>query len=187
MKTNNLSLYAQCLFNMSDLFFSFDGHNYSRYLTFFAVFLANIDETHPGASELLKAGAISVARSLVPGNRCAVDKTIEETFMKHAKSHGGSGGCGAGLTGLLSNFSAYQRWVKTTHKRAQYVDVTRAKVGMESESHGRQQHKDLRQSEVKKSEKRVQKTKSVIQNFLNPFDVSDAIQAVLHFVWRTCP
>lgn len=173
VKTNNLSLYAQCLFNMSDLFFSFDGHNYSRYLTFFAVFLANIDETHPGACELLKAGAISVARSLVPGNRCAVDKTIEETFMKHAKSHGGSGGCGAGLTGLLSNFSAYQRWVKTTHERAQYVDVTRAKVGMESESHGRQQHKDLRQSEVKKSEKRVQKTKSVIQNFLNPFDVSD--------------
>ena len=94
---------------MVDLFYSFDGHNYSRYLTFFALFLANIDETHPGASELLKAGAISVARSYVPGNRCVVDKTIEETFMKHAKSHGGSGGCGAGLTGILTNFNAYQR------------------------------------------------------------------------------
>jgi hypothetical protein len=28
----------------------------------------------------------------VPGNRSPVDKTIEETFMKHSKSHGGAGG-----------------------------------------------------------------------------------------------
>ena len=77
---------------------------------------------------MLRAGAISVARSYVPGNRCAVDKTIEETFMKLAKSHGGSGGCGAGLTGILTNFNAYQRWVKTTHERAQYVDVTYANL-----------------------------------------------------------
>ena len=173
VKSNNLPMYAQCLFNMADLFFSFDGHNYSRYLTFFAVFLANIDDTHPGASDLLKAGAISVARSLVPSSRSAVDKTIEETFMKHAKSHGGSGGCGAGLTGILTNFSAYQRWVKTTHERAQYVDVTRAKAGLETESYDGQHHKDLRPSEIKKSEKRVEQTKSAIQSFLNPFDVSD--------------
>ena len=141
VKTNNLSLYTQCLFNMADLFYSFDGHNYSRYLTFFALFLANIHETHPGASELLKAGAISVARSYVPGNRCAVDKTIEETFMKHVKSRGGSGGCGAGLTGILTNFNAYQRWVKTTHERAQYVDVTYAKADMQSESQGGRQQR----------------------------------------------
>ena len=173
VKTNNLSLYTQCLFNMADLFYSFDGHNYSRYLTFFALFLANIDETHPGASELLKAGAISVARSYVPGNRCAVDKTIEETFMKHAKSHGGSGGCGAGLTGILTNFNAYQRWVKTTHERAQYVDVTYAKADMQSESQGGRQHKDLRRAEVQKSEKRVEKTMAAIQSFMNPFNVPD--------------
>ncbi len=158
---------------MADLFFSFDGHNYSRYLTFFSVFLANVEETHPGASELLKAGAISIARSFVPGNRCAVDKTIEETFMKHAKSHGGSGGCGAGLTGILNNFNAYQRWVKTTHERAQYVDVTYAKVDMPSESQDGSQHKDLRRAEVQKSERRVQNTMNAVLSFLNPFTVAD--------------
>ncbi len=68
---------------------------------------------------------------MVEGNRCVVDKTIEETFIKHAKSQGGSGGCGAGMTGILTNFKAYQRWVKL-HERAQYVDVTFATAHMVS-------------------------------------------------------
>ena len=131
VKCNNLLMYAQCLF-MVDPFFSFDGHNYSCYLTFFAVFLANIDDNHPGASELLKAGAISVARSLVLSSHSAADKTIGETFMKQAKFHSGLGGCGAGLTGILTNFSAYQRWVKITHERAQYVAVMRANASLET-------------------------------------------------------
>lgn len=38
--------------------------------------------------DLLNKGAIGVARSLIPGSLCAVDKTMEETFMKFAKSSG---------------------------------------------------------------------------------------------------
>ena len=47
-----------------------------------------------------------MARSFVPGNRCPVDTTIEETFMKHSISHGGALGASAGLSGLLSNYDA---------------------------------------------------------------------------------
>jgi hypothetical protein len=47
--------------------------------------------------------------------RGPVDKTIEETFMKHSKSHGGTGGGGADLSGLLSNYDAYQRWVRAAY------------------------------------------------------------------------
>ena len=74
---------------MPDLFFSFGGQNYSRYLTFFSVFIANLDFTHPGAVEELKLGVISVARSFIAGNRYNVEKTMEETFMRNAKSKGG--------------------------------------------------------------------------------------------------
>ena len=35
VKTNNFLLYARCLFLMCDLFFSFRGKNYARYLKFF--------------------------------------------------------------------------------------------------------------------------------------------------------
>ena len=59
-----------------------------RYLTWYSVFLTNIEMTHPGAKELLTKGGIAVARSLIPGALSAVDKTMEETFMKFAKSSG---------------------------------------------------------------------------------------------------
>ena len=59
-----------------------------RYLTWFDVFLTNIDITHPGARQLLEDGAIAVARSFIAGCRSPVDKTMEETFMKFSKSIG---------------------------------------------------------------------------------------------------
>ena len=76
-------------------------------LPFLAVVLANIGSPHTGAAEMLEQGAFSVARSFIPGNRSAADKTIRETFTKHAKSRGG-GGAGAGLSGILKNQDAYK-------------------------------------------------------------------------------
>ena len=77
VKHNDFLLYAHCLHYMSDLFFSFGGQNYARYLTYFSMFITNIETSHSGVTDLLKRGAMSVARSFVPGNRCAVDKTME--------------------------------------------------------------------------------------------------------------
>lgn len=68
LKVNEFELYAQCLLAMPDVFFSFGGQNYARYLTFFGLFIANIEVSHPGATELLKRGAFSVARSFIPGD-----------------------------------------------------------------------------------------------------------------------
>ncbi|MEW8548338.1 MAG: hypothetical protein AB2693_32950, partial [Candidatus Thiodiazotropha sp.] len=173
VKYNDYALYCHSLFKMADLFFSFDGQNYARYLIYFAVFLANADTTHPGARALLEKGAFSVARSLIPGNRCPVDKTIEETFMKHSKSHGGTGGCRAGLTGLENDYKAYQRWVKTTHERAQFVEVMFSTADMLSESRDGRKHKHLRPAEVKKGERLVSRTVDAIKSFMNPFDIED--------------
>ena len=47
-----------------------------------------LDKSHPGAKQLLMKGGIAVARSLIPGALSAVDKTMEETFMKFSKSAG---------------------------------------------------------------------------------------------------
>ena len=81
--------------------------NYARYMTYFTYFLGNIEATHHGATEELLNGSISVSRSFVPSSRCQLDKTIEETIMKHAKSHNqASGGKVDGLFGEV-NFSTY--------------------------------------------------------------------------------
>ena len=115
---NDYYLYGACLSKMVDLFFSFDGQNYARYLCYFSLFSVNIGKTHPGATELLKFDAITVARLFIPANRCAVDKTIKKTLTRHAKSQTGPGRRGAGISGLLNNHKAYRRWARTAHERS---------------------------------------------------------------------
>ena len=63
---------------MPDLFFGYGGQNYARFLTYFSIFPANLDPTHSGAKELLMRGAFSAAWSDIPGNCCAVDRTIKK-------------------------------------------------------------------------------------------------------------
>ena len=38
-KTKNFKLYTHSLYKIADMFFSFDGQNYLRFLTFISVFL----------------------------------------------------------------------------------------------------------------------------------------------------
>ena len=61
VQDNNFFLYVHVLYLMAVLFFSYNGQNYARYLSFFSLFLANIEESHPGATKLLQLGTLSVA------------------------------------------------------------------------------------------------------------------------------
>ena len=78
VKINDYYLYGACLSKMMDLFFSVDGQNYASYLCYFSLFLVNIVKTHP---ELLKLYAISVAKSFIPANRCAVDFYVLKKYL----------------------------------------------------------------------------------------------------------
>ena len=166
VKNNDFTLYAYCIHAMNPLFFSFNGQNYARYLSYFSMMLCNIETSHPGATDLLKQGAISVARSFIPGNRADVDKTMEEIFMRHAKSRGSSG---AGMTGLLTNQEAYQRWVRTTHARSQYANSMFNMADMQQSVSC--EHRDLRPTEIARSQKNTSKALDAVQSFINPFTV----------------
>lgn len=63
--------------------------------------------------EFIDNGTLGCACSLIPDSLCAVDKTMEETFMKFAKRSGG-------LLGIFDQYGAYQRWCRTTSVRARY-------------------------------------------------------------------
>ncbi|KAL7407118.1 hypothetical protein ABVT39_003386 [Epinephelus coioides] len=196
VKTNNLKLFHKCNGEMANLFFAFDGPNYSRYLVWLEVFHTNLELSHPGAKDLLERGGISVARSLIPGALSAVDKTMEETFMKLAKSAGDyinySGvlhetiQCflfrnnilpfSGGLGGLFSMFGAYQHWCHTTSARTQYFERLLEMCGLIDDTDcptKSGKHRELEAAEIKKSEEAVQKTLSTIRNFIDPFTVSD--------------
>ena len=136
----------------------------------FTFHMLNVDENHPGAEELLKRGPFSVARSFIPGNRCAFDKTIEETFMKHAKSRGG--GMGVGNSGISNNPEAYQRWTRTMHQRSQFLAKILVTAQLEKGDNGNE-HCDLRPTEIQRSEKNVESVVEAFENLLNPLDVED--------------
>ena len=167
VKTNDFNLYAQCLHLMANIFFSFDGQNYAWYVSYFSVFVANLDENCPRASELLQRGAISVGRSFIPGNRCAVDKTMEETFMKHAKSRSAVGGSGTGISGIAGNYDAYERWIRTIREWCKYVEATLNMAYMLADSESSTWHRDLRPAEIKKSDCEVCQTQEAILGFTN--------------------
>ena len=106
-------------------------------------------------------------------NHCAVDKTMEETFIKHSKSHGGAGGNSAGLSGILTNHASYQRWVQTAHERSKFITMTFKMEDMLSNPCEASRNDVRRSYAIKKSEKCILKTMSAIKSFLNPLDVED--------------
>ena len=119
-------------------------------MIYFTYFLGNIEASHPGAAEELLNGSISVSRSFVPSSLCQVDKTIEETIMKHENQ--ASGGKGAGLFGVENNYNVYQRWVRTASERSKFVSKTLNMADMETIEQAAQ-HRDLRPSRIKKNQR----------------------------------
>lgn len=97
---------------------------------------------------------------------------LEETFMKNAKSRGGSGSSGAGLNGLQTNYGAYQRWTRSTSEQAKDVQATYKLANMVDQYAGTQ-HRDVRSTEIQRRERQVMRTVEAIRNFSNPFTMPD--------------
>ena len=53
IKYNSLHLFHKIMGDMGALFFAFGGQNYARYLSWFDVFLTNLEKSHPGGKDLL--------------------------------------------------------------------------------------------------------------------------------------
>ena len=133
-----------------------------------ATFVEHIDKTHSASEKLLRARAISVARSQTPDNRCHTDKTIEETAMKWLKSKSGSGTYSAGISGITSNYEASHRHILTAHAKGEFVEAMWNMVDR-SGSHTERQQRDLRPRDISRSEDQVKRTVEAFQSFVNPF------------------
>ena len=108
-KTNNSYLYQCCLVQMWFMF-CIQWPKLCKILYFLSNLHVNCRWTSPRSwgSQENNRGTFSFARSFVPRNGCAVDKRIEETFMKHAKST--CGGMDVGISCTSNNPEAYQWW-----------------------------------------------------------------------------
>jgi hypothetical protein len=88
--------------------------------------------------------------------------------MKHSISHGGGS---AGFSGLLSNYDTYQRWVQAAHEIVQFVKGALAMVDMLADDSDAKTHRDLRRTEIERSEANVVKVADAIVGFINPFEM----------------
>ena len=116
---------------------------------------------------------ISVSRSLLSGALSTVDKMMEETFMKFAKSAGG-------FSGIFLMFGAYEGWCGTTSTRAQYHKKLLEMCGLvdDLDSPEKRKHRKLEKAEVEKSEKALIRLMTAIRKFTSPFEVADK--------WKLC-
>ena len=151
---------------MSDLFVCANQQNYARFLTCYGHSLQHIEKTHPGSEKLLHAGAIIVARSQTPGNRCHTDKTIEVTAMKWLNSKLGSGTYAAGISGITSNYDSNHRQIVTAHAKGEFVEAMWNMVDRTSSDAWRQQR------EI--SEDQVKRSVEAFQSFVNPFQLENS-------------
>ena len=109
----------------------------------------------------MEQNGFSVSRSDIPSARNSVDITIEQTINRHAKSHGG-------IIGFSRDHSAYYRWCTTRHARGTYHQATLFLADMDSQEND--SHKDLRQSQIAKTEDDVIRVMGALHNFSNPFE-----------------
>ena len=159
-KENDLESHIGLLHDLCPLFFAFDHVNYARYTSVYLMTLENLENTHPGATELLKRNGFSVARSAVPKCRNPVDITIEQTINKQAK-------CQGVIVGFSRNYAAYYRWCTTRHYRAKYAAAIFDLADLTSDENAF--HKETSQSHMQKNETDVKRTEEAISSFTNPF------------------
>lgn len=162
VKENNLRLYIQCMRAMCPLIFAADRFHYARYLPLHHAQLENISAE---AYELLNNNGISAARSTIPACRIPIDQCIEQTINRSAKSTGG-------IIGFSKNINAYYRWTLTRHKRAEYLEVMFAELGLKQSDNAK--HGSTRNSELKNSECEAKRLTETFDNFLNPFAIASS-------------
>ena len=97
-------------------------------MTIYQLDLLNIDETHPGASAMLEAGALSVRRTNKTFSRSPVDLTLEQTVNADVASRL------TGITSFSKPVSARRRWMVSRSVRSELVSHLMDKSGQKQKA-----------------------------------------------------
>ncbi|XP_048586106.1 uncharacterized protein LOC125568273 [Nematostella vectensis] len=127
---------------------------------------AHTEEKHPYTHDAFNSGDFVVQRRASNGfGQLAVDQTIEQTINCDTKSKGG-------IIGFTVNKSAVQRWILTSHERAEVTQNCREMTGcsrIESEFGV----KETGKARMARDEADVQSVVSLLTNWSNTFAAED--------------
>lgn len=124
IRTSDVDLYNHVTHEMCSLFFTFNHHNYARWLTRNHDNFTNIESTHPGLLEDFRNGAISIRRTKKQFCRSPVDLTLEQTINADAANKL------SGIAAFTNNFNARQRWSETHSVRIAIVSEFLESIGL---------------------------------------------------------
>ena len=85
-KENDLDLHVAALYELCPLSFAPYHNNYTRYIPVYLLILMNLDETQSKA--VVSSKWIQCIKVSFPRSRNAVDRNIEQTINRHAKTQG---------------------------------------------------------------------------------------------------
>lgn len=169
IRSSNLELYMDSIYNMTDLFFSLNQPNYARWAL---LYLSNLIDLYNNNSSLVdefRRGAFGIKRTSAKFARSPVDLTLEQTINADASNQ---------LTDNLAvdSISARQRWALSHSMRTKILTTIKENIGLtkkDDTSHS------LQKSKIKKDKESLDSIIKAIREAMNPFD--DAIDKKLLF------
>lgn len=163
IRTNDIELFIDSLWDMVDFFFIYNQPNYARWTL---KFLSNlIDEKNEGSyfwEELSKCG-LGVKRTKNKFSRSPVDLTLEQTI--NADSADGL----KGISHFTNSIGARQRWAYTHAIRTKIISTLLLNVGLTRQD---DVTPELRKSRMEKDRKAVDSIIQALEETMNPFDSS---------------
>lgn len=158
IRSSDVEMYIYSAYRMCALFFTFNHHNYSRWLTRNLNDLLHIDQTHPALLSEFEKGALSIRRTSKHFCRSPIDLTLEQTINANAANKL------TGITAFTNSLAARQRWSETHSARTTIITHLLESLNLDKSDEGSDQYNN------KIFNKQHQKfVKEVCEN-INPFD-----------------
>lgn len=160
IRTGDFELYCYVIAKINNVFFTFNQHNYARWLAWYNDALLNVEKTHPGLKEELMKGSFGIKRTDEPFSRVPIDLTLEQTINADA---------GRRLTGinhLTNSIAAPQRWSLNHGVRCSLISAVMEESGLASKQ---DVTNDLMDNRINKSKAQRDTFIAHLHERLNPF------------------
>lgn len=160
IRTSNLKLYMDSIFNIVHLFFAFNQPNYARWAL---LYLSNLAELYNNNSPLVAEfyrGAFGIKRTDMNFARSPVDLTLEQIINADASNQ---------LTDNLAadSISARQRWALSHSMRTKIITTIKENIGLtmkDDTSHS------LLKNKIETDKKSMNNIIQAIRQTMDPFD-----------------
>ena len=160
IKTNDIDLFKYALFEICGISFVVNQLNYTRWMTYYALELENMQNEKPEVIDHLKNSAFSENRTGKPFSRVAVDMALEQAIITEAKN------CLEGVMAFADINSAINRWQVTSRMK---IKIIKSFLEMTKIKNYNAETKELNHSRIERDHQDLQALTNIINSTINPF------------------